>query len=658
MEAGLLHNPVAIFLTIIAITLIAPLFSERVHLPGVVGLIIGGIIVGPFGLRLLGVDQVIELFAEIGLIYLMFSAGLEVDLPMFNRVRNKAIAFGVFTFFVPLIGGALLGLALNLSFPAAILLGSAVSSHTLIAFPLAARLGISSREPVAITVGATVFTDIAAFLVLAIISGMQQGDASIGRFAALIIGLIVYAAIVLFGLPRFGKQFLARFSGGSVEFQFVLVALFAVALAAQSIGLHPVVGAFLAGLAINSMLPHRSMVVGRVLFLGEALFIPVFLIYSGMITDPTAFLAGAETLALGFALTAVAYLTKLIAAWIAARIYGFSFADTMTIWGLSQAQAAVTLPTVIVGVELGLFPQTIFSATMLMILATSITSPLLVQRFGRKLSRAHTTRDRERPNPFARILVPTVDTDKQEHLLELAGILAREKNGIMIPLHVALASTGVVVGLEVGKKVVADEMMEQPDTSTLPLRRVDTHVARGILHSALEQDASIILMGWRGKPNFQESLFGTTLDEVVWHARSPVMAGRLTHPINAMTQVMLLITRDSTAYDFVDEMVEVAAIIAQAINAPLLILPEEHYYELVCKWCVDLKIDHQHEIRVLSGDPLTTIQNQADEHTLIVLATTGSRQRFRSSLGHLPVDLAARTPAALVVLHYPAPSAI
>jgi Kef-type K+ transport system membrane component KefB len=650
----LLESPVAFFLIIITIILAAPLLSERIRLPGVIGLVVGGMVVGPYGLHLLDDGEVVRLFAEIGLIYLMFSAGLEVDLQQFQRVRNKAINFGVLTFLIPLVGGIALGFAIGLDVPGAILLGSAVSSHTLLAFPILNRLGIVGREPVAVTVGATVFTDIAAFLVLAVISGMAGGDASVGRFVALIIGLIVYATLVIFGLPRIGKGFFARFSGGALEFQFVLVALFGVALLAEAIGLHAVVGAFLAGLAINSALPHRSMVLGRILFFGEALFIPIFLIHSGMITDPGAFFSSGETLAVGVALTLVAYVTKYAAAWVAGRIYGYNNDEVMTMFGLSQAQAAVTLPTVLVGVEIGLFPPSIFSGTMLMILATSITSPLLVEHFGKRLRREEPVVAKDRPNPFERVLVPVLDTDEQEHLLALAGILVREKEGVLIPLHISLAASGQVIGMAHGDDMLDDELIQQPDTVCEPMHRVDTHVGRGILHSVLERNASMVVMGWRGKKRFAESIFGTTLDDVIWNAKTPVMIGHLGRPINGLKQVILLLAHESTAFDYVDEMVENAAIIAKGINAPLLILTEAEYKELVERWLVELKIEHPTTVEVIASDALGSLVQRATEDTLAIISTTGSRQRFRSSLGELPGRIAEKTPAALMVLHYPA----
>jgi nucleotide-binding universal stress UspA family protein len=357
-------------------------------------------------------------------------------------------------------------------------------------------------------------------------------------------------------------------------------------------------------------------------------------------------------------LTLIAYLTKLIAAWIAGRIYGYTRDEVMTMWGLSQAQAAVTLPTVIVGVNIGLFPESIFAGTMLMILATSITSPLLVQRFGKKVRAPQVTLSAARPNPFERVLVPVLDADEQEYLLELAGIMTREKSGVLMPLHITLTAAGKVIGKAHGERVMDDEMLNQPDTSCEPIHRVDTHVARGILHSALEREASVIVMGWRGKKRFAESIFGTTLDEVIWNAKTPVIIGRLKQRINSLQKVMLVLAKESVVDDYVDEMVENAAIIAHAINAPLLILTEPGYIPLVNRWIVELNIEHPHEVEPLQGDIIARITQGATNDTLAIISTTGSRQRFRSSLGAIPERIAERISGDLLVLHYPAPEAI
>jgi Kef-type K+ transport system membrane component KefB len=289
---------------------------------------------------------------------------------------------------------------------------------------------------VAVTTGATVLTDIGAFIVLAVVLGADKGGLSFGYFAQLFILLALFTAAIIFGLPRFGKLVFQKLTGRAVEFQFVIVALFVAAFVAEVIGVHEVVGAFLAGLAVNSMLPRHSPVAGHVLFIGESFFIPVFLLYSGLITDPLTFLKSPETIIVAGGVTVVAYVSKFIAAWITSKIYKYTKAEFWTVYGLSHAQAAVTIPTLVIGLETGLFDATLFNAAILMILLTSITSPLIVQRFAPDLQTA-SAEDEQTPL-FGRVLVPVSEANSGE-LVALASLLARGSKGKVLAVSVAQA---------------------------------------------------------------------------------------------------------------------------------------------------------------------------------------------------------------------------
>jgi len=310
----LFSKPVGFFLIVMAIILVTPLISERLKLPGIIGIIIGGMLIGPHGFGLLEDNDRIQFLSTIGLVYLMFSAGLEVDINQFMKVRGRALVFGFITFIFPQLMGMGLGYILGLDWLGMILLGSAFASHTLIAFPILTKLGVTRNEAVAVTTGATVLTDIGAFIVLAVVLGANKGGITFAYFAQLFILLAIFTAVIIFGLPRFGKFVFQKLTGRAVEFQFVIVALFIAAFFAEVIGVHEVVGAFLAGLAVNSMLPRHSPVAGHVLFIGESFFIPVFLLYSGLITDPLTFLKSPQTVVVAAGDTVVAYVSKLITA--------------------------------------------------------------------------------------------------------------------------------------------------------------------------------------------------------------------------------------------------------------------------------------------------------------------------------------------------------
>lgn len=649
-ELPLLHEPLPIFLTILAVILIAPLLSLRLRLPGIVGLVVGGIIIGPYGFKLLDTEGIVELFSIIGLIYLMFNAGLEIDLGQFNRVRARAILFGALTFIIPLIGGTLLGRWLGFTWGGAILLGSALSSHTLIAFPILTRLGVVNNETVSVTVGATVFTDISAFIVLAVITGVSSGDADAGEFLSLFALMAALAVGILVILPRVGKRLFQYLRGRDVEFQYVLVILLVAALLAELIGIHAVVGAFLTGLAINSMLPRHSQVIGRILFVGEALFIPSFLVYSGMITDPLAFVGG-EALVIGVAMTVIAYGAKYAAAVVTARIFGYNRDELWTMWGLSQCQAAVTLPTILVGVEAGLFPQAVFNGTMMMILATSITSPLLVQHFGKRLRRPEIVTPPQ--SLFERVMLAISNPETQDNMIALMQLLTQSKGGKLLALNVALASpTGSVAGLAEQDRAVNAEALRHEEVTRI--ERVDDSLARGILYSATEQNATLISLGWRGKPTLAQNIFGTVLDEVLWKARVPVMVLRVTRSITAFERVLMVIEANSTAPTYLDEMTDAALSVATSLNAPLLVISAKEYDAEVRSWLERLNHDHPYQTEVLESASISALEGKIRASDLVLLSTTGTRQRFQSSLSKIPEELARRTRASLAIIHYPA----
>lgn len=655
MLEQLLEEPVAIFLIIIAVVLISPLLIERLRLPGIVGLILGGILIGPNVLGLLQIGPSIRLLSTVGLIYLMFNAGLEIDLRQFNRVRNKALVFGLLTFSAPLIAGFILGRLFGLGWAPSVLMGSVIASHTLVSFPILSRLNIIRNEAVSITIGATVFTDIGALLVLAIIVGVAEGGVSSG-FILQLVGLMVgYTLLVLIGTPRLGKFFFRHYSGPSVEFQFVLVVLFVAALLAEVIGMHAIVGAFLAGLAVNATLPARSAVIGRVQFLGEALFVPIFLVFVGMVIDPLAVITNMRTLLIGLALSAAVYSTKYAAAWLTGRINDYSREEVLTMWGLSQAQAAATLATILIGVEIGLLSETFFNGAILMVLLTTLTSPLLVQRFGRGLQPSDGEPDEL--SFFDRILVPVANPKTQEHLIALAAIFARIVDGTLYPLRVTEVKEGQSAkpNLTQERQILDSEQLENDGEIVVkPVYRLDTSIAQGILRAALENDVTMIVMGWRGQPTFRQSIFGTVLDEVIWGAEVPVLVGRLTMSINAMQRVVLVIPANSLVGPLVANTVEMATTIAKAINVPLLLLVARRYAAFLEEALEQAEEEYPFEI-VVERIQVEPIVSRLSSDDLVVITTTGSPLFFRSSVGHIPEQLARRTTASMVLIHYPSP---
>jgi Kef-type K+ transport system membrane component KefB len=647
-----LNEPVAFFLLIMTIILVTPLLSERVHLPGIIGIILGGMLIGPYGFGLIEAGDRMEFLSTIGLVYLMFSAGLEVDINQFVRVRGRSIVFGFFTFLLPQLMGMALGWIVGLSWLGMVLLGSAFASHTLIAFPILTRLGVARNEAIAVTTGATVLTDIGAFIILAVVLGARTGGLSLGYFIQLFVLLSLFTLLIILGLPRLGKFFFQRFSGRAIEFQFVVVVLFVAALGAELIGVHEVVGAFLAGLAINATLPRHSPVTGHVLFIGESFFIPVFLLYSGMITDPLSFLDNRQTIVFALGVTVVAYVSKLVAAWITARIFKYTRNEFWTVYGLSHAQAAVTIPTLIIGLETGLFDSTLFNAAILMILLTSITSPLIVQRFGADLQ---TASDDEKPLPlFSRILVPIIDPRAQEHLMTLAVLLARVNEGKVLAVSVAQAQRDQERDFALHRDLLGrvHEVMQDPHSDIELIPRLAATHAQGILFTEQERDASIILMGWRGKRTLRESLLGSVLDEVIWGSDTPVMVGKLSIPLNGTQRVAFILPPKVVPHIVLRRMLEANLSLAKALNVPLVLRADASYLQSIQSLLPAIDSDHPIEVETLKNQLKPAMLEQESISSFIVVPGFGSRKRVADTLGNLPERLAAAFDGNLAILHF------
>lgn len=650
----LFDKPVGFFLLIMAIVLITPLLSERVRLPGIVGIIIGGMLIGPHGFGLVEDGESIQFLATIGLVYLMFSAGLEVDINQFMRVRTRALLFGFITFLLPQLMGMGLGYILGLDWLGIILLGSAFASHTLIAFPILTKLGVTRNEAVAVTTGATVLTDIAAFIVLAVVLGAKSGGGiSLGYFVQMLVLLSIFTAAIIIGLPRLGKMIFQKLTGRAVEFQFVIVTLFVAAFTAELIGVHEVVGAFLAGLAVNSMLPRHSPVIGHVLFIGESFFIPIFLLHSGLITDPLSFLDNPRTVIVALGVSIVAYVSKFLAAWITARIYRYSKSEFWTVYGLSHAQAAVTIPTLVIGLETGLFDSTLFNAAILMILLTSITSPLMVQRFAPDLQTAKPVD--ERVPLFARILVPIANQKQADGLLSLASLLAHTSDGEVLAVSVASDIGPDQKGVFrfhqdlLGR---AHEALGDPESEIELIPRMAASHAEGILYTAHERDASLIIMGWRGKKTFRENVLGSVIDEVTWGSNTPVIIANLEVPLNSMQRVVFLVPPKVIPLIVLRRMLDANMTLAKSLNIPLVIRADKSYMKSIDALLTEQNSEQTVHVEPLENPLKPVMMEEENVSTFLLVPGFGSRKRVADTLGNLPEQLAEAFDGNVAILHF------
>jgi nucleotide-binding universal stress UspA family protein len=402
------------------------------------------------------------------------------------------------------------------------------------------------------------------------------------------------------------------------------------------------------------MLPRHSPVIGHVLFIGESFFIPIFLLHSGLITDPLSFLDDPRTVVVAIGVSIVAYVSKLIAAWITARIYRYSNAEFWTVYGLSHAQAAVTIPTLVIGLQTGLFDSTLFNAAILMILLTSITSPLVVQRFAPSLQTA-TTDDGQVPL-FGRILVPVADQVRAERLLSLASLLARTAKGDVMAVSVARdfgAGGEDVLRHHQDLLGRVQETLNDPEAEIEMIPRLAASHAQGILHTSQERNVSLIVMGWRGKRSLRENVLGSVLDEVVWGSDTPVMVSKLELPLNSMQRVLFIVPAKVVPLIVLRRMLEANIVLARALNIPLVIRADKSYEQAVEALLAALESDHPVSLEIASADSFKpSALDDEKVSCFIVVPGFGSRKRVADTLGNLPEQLAASFDGNLAILHF------
>jgi len=535
-----LVDPGAVFAVLFLIVLLGPLLAERARLPGLAGLIIAGMLIGPNVLGILGRDTFIETLGYVGLLYLMFQGGLDLDLDGFRRRRNDSLVFGILTFALPMLGVTGLALALGLAATPAVIVGTALTSHTLLAYPLVGRYQLTRTRGMTATLGATLVANTGALLVLAfaVAAASDAGWVFWTRFS---VGFVAYLVVVLVAVPRLTLWFFTGLGQDrQVRLTYLLSGMGIAALVARLVGIEPIVGAFLIGLAYNRFVPARTVIADRVEVLGATVFIPAFLISTGMLLDPVALITDPATLLLGVAFLAATVVTKYVAAHIAGLVLGAVVAERNLMFSLTVGQAAGALAAVIVAQDLGLVDAPVVNAIVLVILGSAVVAGAVGERSAPLVPRP----ERSEEPIGTRVVVPVSNPRTVGPLVRVAAQVAAPDSGAVVAINVLplesrpdelrahrlLAETAERVALAAGAEV---------DTTV----RIDTSPGGGVLHTLAERSGTCLVMGWKGYANAREGLFGTVIDQVVTSSPVPVLVCRPGEDLPT-DRVIIVVTRE------------------------------------------------------------------------------------------------------------------
>lgn len=552
-----LTDPVLKFLLILVIILAAPLLLNKLRIPHLLGLIIAGAIIGPNGFNLVLRDSSIILSGTAGLLYIMFLAGLEIDLGDFKKNKWKSLTFGMYTFLVPMALGTLVGLyVLNFSMLTSILLASMFASHTLIAYPIISKLGITKDKAVGITVGGTMITDTLALLVLTVIVEMAVGDVDDWFWYRLGAAIILFFAFVMIVFPIVGRWFFKRCEDNVSQYIFVLVMVFLGAYLAELAGLESIIGAFLAGMALNRLIPSTSPLMNRVEFVGNAIFIPFFLIGVGMLIDYRAFFTNWDTIKVGAVMIVVATVAKFVAAWLTQKTFRMSVDQRRVIFGLSNAQAAATLAAVMVGynVILGETPagepirllnESVLNGTILMILVTCTMASFSAQKGAHNIAMNDVSEEKEGTGEHQeRILIPVSYEKNVTELVNLSTAIKSKKNkNGLFALNVINNQASDDKAFKQSKKVLnmAVTTASATDNVLQDLLRYDLNVANAIISVIKEQGITDLVLGLHQGKGVVSSFLGNMTEAILGQSNVTTLIYRPIQPIATVKRHLVVV---------------------------------------------------------------------------------------------------------------------
>lgn len=544
---AMVSQPVAIFLIVLSIILFAPLLLNKLKIPHIVGLIVAGVMVGPYGFNILDNDSSFAIFGQVGLLYLMFLAGLEIDMYHLRLNLRRGIVFGLLTLFVPLILGVATSIwILHLDWATALLLGAMYASHTLLSYPVAARFGITKSPAVLISIVGTIVAVVGALLVMAATVNIKK--AGLFEFSSMLklLGVTtLYCLSVLYIYPRLTKWFFRRYSDRVTQYVYVLGMVFLAAVGAQVAGLEAVLGAFLAGLVLNRYVPSGSPLMSSIEFVGNALFIPYFLISVGMLINvKVAF--NPSSLSIALVMLATAIVSKFIPAFIAQKVSRLTPASRGVMFGLTAAHTAVALAVVTLGYNMHMLDEKMLNATVLVILVTCALAPMVTSAFAPKLKVEEIERDEESGSGIIQrsrqnnTLIPLGSPMLVTSLMELALLMRNDRGSHeIIALHVRNENSKTARTISQVTLTEAKRSAASADVAIETIERFDINTVTGVLNAINERDITEVVLGMHRRTTVIDSFFGNKVDQLLRSTNKMLIISRCFVPLATTARIVV-----------------------------------------------------------------------------------------------------------------------
>lgn len=653
-----LHNPVLILAITLLIILFSPLFSKRFRIPSIIGLILAGVLIGPNTLHIIESTNSFELLSKTGLLYIMFLAGLEIDMQEFEQNRNKSLVFGALTFFIPiLIGFGVCIYVFHFNFWSSLLLASMFSTHTLLSYPIVSNMGIVRNRAVQVAFGGTIITDSAVLVLLGIITNSVTGEINGMFWLRITLSLAMLGFITLYLLPRVSRWFFRNIEAqASSHYIYVLSVVFISGFFSELAGVEPIIGAFLAGLGLNRVIPHSGILMNRIIFIGNTLFIPFFLISAGMLVDLRLFFQGYNALFFAGVLSIVGLVTKYLAADFTARIYKYSGQERNILFGLSVSHAAATLAIIKVGFDIGLFDQNIINGTIILILISCLVSSFVTETAARSIAIQDKDVVRKGGEKLERLLIPVSNPENIQRLIDLALLIKDPKSTEPIyPLSIVEDDADADDKINLIRKVIegATEQISSGDKKVEVLKKVDLSIVEGIVRTAKAYSISDVIMSYKSNPATSNMIFGNLTDNLLTKSKQSVIQSKILQPLNTFQRLIVVLTPNAELESgFSHSVMKINALLKQTGDRTLVYgLPST--IEAMASVINDHKKSFYKYLPVESFEDFEPIDNVKTDDLFVFLSARSQTLSYNAHVEDMPKKLNKSNEFTSFVVFYP-----
>ena len=646
-------DPTLTFFVVLLIILLAPIIMGKLRIPHIIGMVLAGVVVGKYGLNILVRDNSFELFGRVGLYYIMFLAALEMDMESIRKNRNRLLIFALLTFTVPLLLTYFMGIhLLNYGITASLLLGCIMASNTLVAYPIVSRYGLQRKPSVTLSVGSSIISLIFSLIMLAAIVASNKGEGSIGFWLFFVSKFVIYCAAAIFLLPRLTRWFLRRYSDAVMQFIFVLASLFLCAALSAAIGLEGIFGAFLSGLILNRYIPSVSPLKNRLEFIGNAVFIPYFLIGVGMLINVRLLFTGGGILWAVICITLFGTLGKAIAAYAACFGFRMPISSGHMMFGMTSAHAAGAIAMVMVGMNLlgedgaPLVSAQMLNAVIVMILFTCIISSVITEQSAQRII----LRDKELPVEAhrkandQRILVPVKYPEYAERLMNMAILmLNRKQTRGIVALNVVYDGEHMHRNMEQGNRLL-EQMTQYCAGSDIQIQtqtRIAANIANGIKHAFKEFQATEILIGMHTHKEVSTKFWGEFHQSLFNGLNQQITMARLAQPLNTIRRIQVAVPSraefEPGFYRWLERLSRIAGNLECRIQfhgrTETLSLVNEYIKNRHPQVRADYSnMDHWNELPKLANDV-------ADDHLFVIVTARKGTVSYKNALEYLPDEV-------------------